>query len=74
MLTLSGQTKGAAPAERGLPEARGVEVRGLDARRAGEPLGELSAEATRAAGRGRDAGCDACGGAAPKARCAKRGR
>ena len=39
-----------------------------------KPLGELSAEATRAAGRGRDAGCGACGGAAPKARCAKRGR
>ena len=40
MLTLSGQTKGGAPAESGLPEARGVEVRGLEARRAGEPLGE----------------------------------
>ena len=74
MLTLSGQTNGGAAAERGLPEARGAEVRGLEARRDGEPLGELSAEATSAAGRGRDAGCDACGGAAPKARCAKRGR
>jgi hypothetical protein len=74
MLTLSGQTNGGAAAERGLPEARGAEVRGLEARRDGEPLGELSAEAARAEGGGRGAGRDACGGAAQKARCTKRGR
>ena len=58
----------------GPPGARGAEGRGLEARRDGEPLGELSAEAARAEGGGRGAGRDACGGAAQKARCTKRGR
>ena len=83
--TLSGQTKGGATAESGLPPlpvARGLPPRGIGAAwdlpsgggRGGEPvaepLGEVSAEMTSEAARGREA----YGGDSPKAKCAKRGR